>query len=65
VSESDPHPHTDPKTAPDHELTPMETFFDNLFNEHMVAPQPAEAPPLIKGVEDHDQAQGGDGADLD
>jgi len=43
----------------------METFFDNLFNEHMVAPQPAEAPPLIKGVEDHDQAQGGDGADLD
>jgi len=43
----------------------METFFDNLFNEHMVAPQPAEAPPPITGIEDHDRAQGADGADPD
>jgi hypothetical protein len=49
MSPSDPDPHADPKTPPDHELTPMEGFFDTLFNQHMVLPQPPEEPPPIKG----------------
>jgi hypothetical protein len=57
VSQSDPKPHADPKTSPDHELTPMEGFFDNLFNHHMVLPQPPEELPPIKGLEGHDRTQ--------
>ncbi len=30
-------------TPPDHKLTPMESFFDTLFNQHMVTPQPPES----------------------
>jgi hypothetical protein len=30
----------------------MESFFDNLFNQHMVLPQSPEPPP-IQGVDDH------------
>jgi hypothetical protein len=62
VSQSDPHshadPHPDPETPPNPELTgpeltPIETFFDTLFNQHMVLPQPpADAAP-IEGVDEH------------
>jgi hypothetical protein len=36
----------------DHKLTGMESFFDNLFNEHMVLPPPSEASPPIDGVDE-------------
>ncbi len=52
MSEPHPHPPADPNPAPGHELTPMESFFDNLFNQHMVLPQSPEPPP-IQGVDDH------------
>jgi hypothetical protein len=48
------HPHAVSQPSQDHELTPMEGFFDNLFNHHMVLPQPPETPPPINGVEGHD-----------
>jgi hypothetical protein len=56
MTPSDPDPHADSNTPPHHELnghelTPMETFFDNLFNQHMVLPQPPEEPPPIEGVD--------------
>jgi len=51
VSQSDPNPHADPEASPDHKLTPLETYFDDLFNEHMVLPQPPEEPPPIEGVD--------------
>jgi hypothetical protein len=51
--QSHPDPHAHPKPSPDHELTPLETYFDDLFNQHMVLPQPPEeAPPLVQDVDD-------------
>ncbi len=45
-SDTDLNSDAEPKAPPDQELTPMEHFLDNLFNEHMVLPQPPEdAPP--------------------
>jgi hypothetical protein len=38
----EPDPHAPSKPSDDHELTPMEGFFDNLFNHHMVLPQTPE-----------------------
>jgi hypothetical protein len=51
MAQSDSDPNADPKTPPDHKLTPLETYFDDLFNEHMVLPQPPEEPPPIEGVD--------------
>jgi len=50
MSLSDPDPHA--PTPPDHELSDMERFFDNLFNHHMVLPQP----PPGEGAEEIDPA---------
>ncbi len=55
-SDSHSHSHADPKPPADHELTPLETYFDELFNEHMVLPQPLEQAPPIEGVKELDQA---------
>ena len=58
MSGSESTPHSGPHTPPDHELTGMETFFDNLFNHHMVLPQPPEDPHPIEGVDaDQDKAR--------
>ncbi len=70
MSQSDPAFHADPKTSPDHELnrhelTPMETFFDHLFNQHMVAPQPPEDALAIKGVDEHGLVQHDHGREPD
>jgi len=51
VSQPDPQFHADPKTPPDHELTPLESYFDDLFNHHMVLPQSPEEGPPIEGVQ--------------
>jgi len=40
------------RTPPDHKLTPMESFFDTLFNHHMVTPQPSEAADAHDAVRD-------------
>jgi len=51
MSLSDPALHANAHVdTPDHELTDMERFFDNLFNHHLVLPQP----PPGEGVEGHD-----------
>ncbi len=63
MPEPSPDPHTDSKTPPNPDLTPMESFFDDLFNHHMVLPQPPEAPAPIDGVNDHDVPQKEDGSD--
>jgi len=63
MSQSDPHSHADPKPLADHELTPLETYFDELFNEHMVLPQPPEQAPPIEGVKGIDHAPRAHGTD--
>ncbi len=61
MSQSDPNPQADPETPPNHELTghaltPMESFFDTLFNHHMVLPQSPEELTPIEGVDGQDAA---------
>ncbi len=57
MSEPDPNPHADSKTSADHELTPMEGFFDHLFNEHMVLPQATDDAAPNDGVDSHEPAR--------
>ncbi len=57
MSQSESHPHADLKTSPDHELTPMESFFDTLFNHHMVLPQTPEDAAPIEGVDGQELAR--------
>jgi hypothetical protein len=59
LSEPDPNPnaHAESKPSADHELTPMESFFDNLFNHHMVLPQPTDEAAPIDGVDSHEPAR--------
>lgn len=59
LSEPIPNPIPDAasKPAADHELTPMETFLDNLFNHHMVLPQPTDEAAPIDGVDSHEPAR--------
>jgi len=50
-------PITDSPAPANHDLTPMETFFDTLFNQHMVLPQPQD------GADDHGGAADEQGTD--
>jgi len=59
-SKSDPHPdphadpHADPGNSPT-KLTPLESYFDTLFNQHMVVPEPEEVAPPVDDVDDQDR----------
>jgi len=67
VSEPSSNPHADQDEPSDPKLTPMETFFDTLFNQHMVLPQPPEDPLAGSALETPSPSMGegsGDGGGL-